>query len=547
MSMSNAQDYHGTITALDALFAPWNRSDQPGLVVGVRRKGRFLYRRAFGMASLEAAVANSVNTRMRIGSTSKHFLAVLALQLQEEGLFDLDAPIGTYLPELTPPNSEPTVRQLLQHRGGTRCHIDLAFIGHGLLAAPTGSALQTLQAQDGRNFPPGDAMIYNNGGYHLVSLAVSRLAGAPLAEVLKRRLFDPLRMSDTALVLSDYVMTPGIASFHLPSAEGWRRGLFLSHEILGEGGIVSTIDDMMKWADHLQSRVPGSGETILNALIDAPAERDGSSGYYGLGLMTRSYRGMAVLNHPGSVIGGSSDFVCVPDQALEIVIMSNGAPGAVPPLLSNRVMDIVLDEQLASAPLPVDPTGHHEWLGHYGSRKTGMVYGLQVLNDVLCLRVAQYAVPDPLDRCAENWLSTGLNGLGTISVHCDRLDDGTASLRVRFSGREEVLERISSAENLQVSGPDGVEAAYESPESGLSATITRRQGQLILDMRDRWGVAEFDLCPLGGEWLEMRSHPDPDQFGAILWFPDGWEAGFTLNSARTRNLHFRRLEERNEP
>lgn len=499
------------------------------------------------MASLETAVANSVHTRMRIGSTSKHFLAVLALQLQEEGLLDLDAPIGTYLPELKTPNSEPSARQLLQHRGGTRCHIDLAFIGHGLLAASIGSALQTLQAQDGRNFPPGEAMIYNNGGYHLVSLAVSRLAGVPFAEVLKRRLFDPLRMSDTALVPSDYVMTPGIASFHLPSDEGWRRGLFLSHEILGEGGIVSTVDDMMKWAGYLQSRDPNAGEAILNSLIDVPAELDGSPGYYGLGLMTRSYRGMAVFSHPGGVIGGSSDFVCVPDQALEIIIMSNGAPGAVPCLLSNRVMDIVLAEQLAPSPLPVDPKDHHEWLGHYGSKSTGMVYGLQVFKDVLCLRVAQYSVPDPLERGPDNWLSTGLTGLGTISIHCDRLDDGAPSLRVRFSGREEVLERISSVENLQMPGPDDVEAAYESPESGLSATITQQQGRLILDMRDRWGGAEFDLRPLGGEWLEMRSRPDPDQFGATLWFPNGWHGDFTLNSARTRNLHFRRVEERKQP
>jgi D-aminopeptidase len=66
--------------SLDALFAPWDRTDAPGLVVGVARGGQVLYRRGFGMASLEFDVAVTPATRMRIGSTSKHFTALLALQ-----------------------------------------------------------------------------------------------------------------------------------------------------------------------------------------------------------------------------------------------------------------------------------------------------------------------------------------------------------------------------------------------------------------------------------------------------------------------------------
>lgn len=64
---------------LDALFAPWGRTDEPGLVVGVVKDGRLIYRRGFGMASLEHGVANTPTTRMRIGSISKHFTSLLAL------------------------------------------------------------------------------------------------------------------------------------------------------------------------------------------------------------------------------------------------------------------------------------------------------------------------------------------------------------------------------------------------------------------------------------------------------------------------------------
>ena len=105
------------VDVLDALFEPWNRRNAPGFTVGVSLAGRVLYRRGFGMASLETAVANGPATRMRIGSTSKHFTCLLILLLAEDGRIELDAPIGTYISELQGEVGRPTIRQLMLHRG----------------------------------------------------------------------------------------------------------------------------------------------------------------------------------------------------------------------------------------------------------------------------------------------------------------------------------------------------------------------------------------------------------------------------------------------
>ena len=188
---------------LDTLFAPWARTDEPGLVAGVVKDGRLIYRRAFGMASLEHAVANTPTTRMRIGSISKHFTCLLALLLAEESKLDLDQPIRAYIPELAGPGGDPTPRQLMQHRGGSRCYLDLGFIGHGFSLPPLGTVLKAQARQQGRNFAPGEAMIYNNGGYNLVSIAIERVGGAPFEDQLKARLFDVVGMPDTASVPTD--------------------------------------------------------------------------------------------------------------------------------------------------------------------------------------------------------------------------------------------------------------------------------------------------------------------------------------------------------
>lgn len=514
-----------TKARLDALFAPWNRADAPGLIVGIRHVGYGEYRRAFGMASLETGVANALSTRMRIGSTSKHMLAALALTFEDEGLINLDRPIGDYLPQLSAPNAEPTIRQLLQHRGGTRCHIDLGFIGHGMVAPPEGSAWEVLMRQRGRNFLPGSVTCYSNGGYHLVSLALARLGGASLDALLARKLFEPLNMTATSLEPSDHVMIPGTASLHLARQDGrWERGLFPSLEMLGEGGVVSTIGDMLVWAAHIRG---GLGSRLL----DLPIEADGSQGYYGLGLMAQSYRGISTFRHAGTVIGGSCEMVCAPQEALDVVILANGAPGLSPSLLADQVVDIVLATLVHPVAVPPPADAFARWLGDYGSQETGMVYALEEKAGDLHLRAAKYPVTWPLAAESGGWLATGATGVGTIRVRPEQ-----DSIRLRFAGSEERLEKLSPAPF-----DPAIIGRYECAESGLTATIEKSGRGLALQFSDHWGVSTFDLAPLGGPWLHIRSALDPAQFGASLWFPEGWSGHFLLNSARTRGLAFDRV------
>lgn len=534
--MTEIIDLESRLRKVDALFAPWDTSHAPGLVVGIAQRGRTLYRHGFGMASLESAVANSPKTRMRIGSTSKHFLALTALLLQEEGRLDLDDPIGRYLPELKGTNVAPTLRQLLQHRGGTRCHIDLGFLGHGMFAAPVGSALATMARQAGANFAPGEAMIYCNGGYHLISLAVERVTKAPLADVLRERLFEPIGMAATSLVASDYAITPGMACLHLPAADGsWRRGLFPSHELLSEGGIVSTVDDMLAWLAHLRTRDRFGSPETWSQLTSVPTEHDGDAGHYGLGMIVSKYRGVGTMGHPGGVIGGSSEMICVPALGLDIVIMSNGAKDAFPMRLAQDVMDVLIPEKL-SAPIPaLAPAQYVSILGDYASVETGMVYGLEALGESLVLRVAKCPDAVPLEAATDGSLQTGLSFLGGIRL---RPTDGGGSLIVEFAGRRERHARLPtvSASPREVAPIAG---RYYSEECGIAAEFLTSGASTLLRTWDQWGSAESDVIALGGEWLQVRLRAAPEEFGAVIRFEDSATGRcFRLSSARTRGLTF---------
>ena len=536
--MSDTRNQTSLQDRLDTLFAPWNRSDTPGLVLGVALEGRTIYRRAFGMASLETRAANTVATRMRIGSTGKHFTALLLLLLAEEGLMALDEPIRRYIPELTGPGGDPTLRQLMRHRGGSRCYVDLGFLTSGLKPRAPGFALATQCRQRGRNFAPGSAMIYNNGGYHLLSIAAERVAGRPFEQLLAERLFQPLGMAATASIPSDYAITPGIATFHVPSgAGGWRRGLFPSLEIKGEGAIVSTVDDMLRWARHLRQQDTVGSPDSWRQLYTPEAGVDPALGAYALGIRLEHYRGRRTIGHTGGVIGGSCDLLCLPEEQLEVVLLVNGAPG-VTPELTRRAVDIVLGERLGGVEPRPAAADHSSWLGTWWSPDTGMVYGL--VDDAGELKLEVCA---QMPRMALKTTRDGVVLLPEANLGEIRFSGNTdsQSLSIAFGGESHDYVRIDPSAVDRERFDRDFAGRYACPDANATAEIVPSEAGLSMRLRDGFAESVGPVDPLGQDVAELGR--DSEAYGCVidLLRRDGAVVGFRLNSGRTRQLEFHKL------
>ncbi|SDE80237.1 CubicO group peptidase, beta-lactamase class C family [Massilia sp. PDC64] len=378
------------IAALDALFDGHVKSDGPGLVVAAAVDGRVVYRRAFGMACVALGRALAPSTRMRIGSTSKQFTAMAVLLLADEGRVDLDAPLRDYLPELPRYPVEPTVRQVLQHLGGIRDHVsDGMLVDGGRSVKPAGWAWRHLVRQDALNGLPGQRWMYSNGGYHLLSLLAERAGGRPFAELLRDRLFAPLGMHDTALVPSDLAITPGLATLHVPQADGtWRRGAFPHEDLLGEGGIVSTADDLLRWLAELRApRVLGT-PAAWRTLLEPARLADGSALPYLMGLLRLPMRGEVTLQHAGAVVGASCQALTVPARGIDIVVLTNGLPVS-PTAIAGQVLGVLLDAADRPAPEPARPkTRDYAALpGRRYRTPSGMVLAFADADGVLALSV----------------------------------------------------------------------------------------------------------------------------------------------------------------
>jgi D-aminopeptidase len=526
---------------LDELFKPFNRSDAPGLVVGVAKDGKTIYRRAFGLANVEHGVANTPKTRMRIGSTTKHFTALAALLLAEDGKLDLDASIRKYIPELNPGAGEPTLRQLLSHSGGLRCYIDTGFLADGHVVHPAQDALDSQVRQTEANFAPGERMIYCNGGYNLVSLAIERVTGQPFETVMSERIFQPMGMPDTQSIPSDMEVHPGLAGLYVPRDGSWRRGIFVTEGLRGEGAMVSSVDDMLRWLAHLRAakKVVGSAES-WKQLMTPPTLNSGFKAAYALGIILDQYRGVPVIHHGGSVTGGQCQMITAADQALDIIIITNGVP-ANPDDLGNRIMDLILgDEVLAPKAEPVSSEQHKALIGRYRCERSGVVMGLADTDGKLGLSILT-GIPAPLSQTDDGLL---LPFVKTVVGHFVIKETATPGvLEISDSGNPDLFKRLPDEPPTVDEIAPLLGGSFYAPDLEATAGFKREGEALELRIQGPYGRSIWALEPMGDETLSM-TFKGKTPWRAVVNIRRAGDgiSGFSITSLRTRSLRFERQD-----
>ncbi|WP_162932661.1 serine hydrolase domain-containing protein [Solimonas sp. K1W22B-7] len=545
-----------TIQKLDELFKPWSRSDAPGLVVGVSHRGQAIYRRGFGLASIEHARANTPATRMRIGSTTKHFCSFGIMLLAEEGKLDIHQPVRTYLPELANVSGEPTLLQLMHHTGGLRDPMFAAFLlnrgnyGH----MPAGGGLQLLARFTDLNFAPGERMAYSNAGYLLLTFVTERVSGLTWEEFMTRRVFAPMGMNETALLRSDMDIVPNMATLHMPLPDGrWRRGIYPTDEVLGSGGMISTIDDMLAWVAHLRgSRKKVGSEATWARMLERQTYRSGMQAGYGLGIARDSHRGIETIHHAGATFGSQCQMLTVPQHELDIVIMANRMDASAP-ALALKVVDTVLEDQgLAPPVMPAPAAEFPSVRGRWYSRQSRTLLSIaprQVQPEAPeVLLLSMYHAPTAILQKAGDGLAMPDGPMSMIEIRT--LPEGStppALLDVHITGELERFERLPDTPPTAEELAPALAGRYRYAGFGAELEIVLREGKLFIDFLPEVGMARWELEPLSADVLgcgTFHSIPAPSlpTFASLsIERKDGKVTGLWIGMDRVRNLRFDRV------
>ena len=231
-----------------------NRDRIPGVALLVMRAGRVERSAGYGLANVEHGVPVTRATMFQSGSLGKHFTAAAVLLLAERGRLSLDDRIDKYLPAGPPGWEAITIRQLLEHTSGIRDSEDGGEIFDLRHEYSDAELLRVLQSYP-LDFAPGSRWKYNNSGYILAGIVVTRVAGMFYGDFLARELFQPLAMH-TARIISDSDIVPNRAAGYVRTAGGIRNQDFASAALnaTADGSLYLSLEDWSTWVAALDTR-----------------------------------------------------------------------------------------------------------------------------------------------------------------------------------------------------------------------------------------------------------------------------------------------------
>jgi len=323
----------------DAVNNPDNKF--PGALLYVSSPEIGTWAGAEGLSNIETATAMRPDNQFRAASILKSFIAVVILQLTEEGRFLLDDSMTAMLPESVTTrfseSSKITVRMLLNHTSGIPDWLTGALMGE-IAADPQriwkiDEYLEVAAAQE-PSFSPGESWQYSNTNYNLLGLVIEQATGRSWREEIHERIIEPLSLENTQLP------EPGDLSFSDNHAHGYvdmggRQMDFtkIDSSMAGAAGghaLITTTSDLARFLNAVLA-----GELFQNAgtldemleFTEVPVDVEALkyAAGYGLGVMKFLLPGnVEMLGHAGTTGGFQSFVYYLPAQNITVSgIMNN--------------------------------------------------------------------------------------------------------------------------------------------------------------------------------------------------------------------------------
>lgn len=311
--------------AADSILNKYIESGQfLGVSVGFYKENCGSYTAGAGFSSKrDQAEANGMMLS-RIASITKPMTAIAIMQLFEQGLIDLDAPVQTYLADL-PKTSEldVTTRQLLGHTAGIPHYASkldaISFTHYDSLTA----AADVIAAMGLAN-SPGEVFSYSSYGYTLLGVIVEKVSGLSFEEYLNRNIWQTAGMLNTSLERDE--VYPNKSRLYIKVGSAYLRSPYTDLSIIyPAGGVQSTADDLLKFGDAILKDKLVSRAT-LEMMIDvsdslAPAAGDDP---YGLGWVVHHHPDVGrIIAHSGAQPGVSGYFEILLDKGIVVSTLSN--------------------------------------------------------------------------------------------------------------------------------------------------------------------------------------------------------------------------------
>lgn len=308
----------------------------------IARSGRIVFQKAYGLADREKHIANTLDTRFRIGSMNKMFTATAILQLAGEGKLDLAAPLGKYLPDY--PNKDVatkvTIRHLLTHTGGTGDIFTPEYEKQRPEIRDLTDYIKLFGSR-GPEFEPGSKWAYSNYGFVLLGIVIQKVSGMSYYDYVRTHIFLPAGMRDTDS-LPESETVPNRSVGYMRKNDSWVSNVdTLPWRPSSAGGGYSTVGDLFRFAEALSSGKLVKPELFaqMTSKQAGAAQMPASEGY-GFGMMVSEEPQGKRFGHGGGAPGMNGELRVYPRTNTVVVVLANLDPPA-----ASRLADL-FDERM---------------------------------------------------------------------------------------------------------------------------------------------------------------------------------------------------------
>ncbi|KAF0974923.1 hypothetical protein FDP41_005357 [Naegleria fowleri] len=352
---------------LDLIFQSFKETvSSPGMQIAISQNGSLIYNQCFGFSNVENRIPVHENTKFRIASISKPISSVALALMIEKGLVNLDKPIFHYLSEESKKKipseliykgekfNTITLRQLASHLSGVRDYNDVEkeFMSWTKNYRSIIDACEMF-IQDELVNKPGDKYSYSTYGYTLMSAVMEDILKAQsenpsltletkiflqnakdFKSFCKKHIFDVLEMNNTTFDEKDKIIY-NRSSFYMRDTSGENAYELLnvpsvdnSYKWAG-GGMLSTCQDLLKFANGLQKLLPPSQyrQLIDQTLWISQKTNEGLPTQYGIGFVVKTIRlngkEEKLVYHTGGACGCCSILWMVPSRGISIAMIVN--------------------------------------------------------------------------------------------------------------------------------------------------------------------------------------------------------------------------------
>jgi CubicO group peptidase (beta-lactamase class C family) len=526
-----AQTRQDTLALIDqamSIYLPHN----PGAQLSIKRNGAIIFSKAYGMADLERDIPLSLRSKIEAGSVSKQFTAAAILLLEQQGKLSLNDDVRKYIPELPDYGKVITLEQMMHHTSGLR--------DWGAVAALTGwgrttktytneDALDIIIAQKALNNLPGAEFIYSNSNYTLLAITVNRVSGQSLAAFTNQNIFIPADMTNTQWRDHHNRIVKDRAIAYALTENGYET-LMPNEDAYGNGGLITTTEDLLKWNDFYLSGKFGTPSLLTNQ-TKVVAYNNGKMNDYGAGLFIQKFKRQNLLHHSGATAGYRAFLDLFPDTNLSIAFLSNTSQFDTSRIsLVTMLRNIFIAETSQTKSdkdennLPVSKSTLSKYAGWYSNDRDGRAVKILVKDDRLFLdnrllipqseTMFKIMVPSPtfvhiIDSEKKLQVSTEVDTVSYSKAESPKVD-------------HEYLNQYTGE--------------FYSAETNSTSKIYIKEGKLMIHLKSNH---DYELIPTYTDGFNISG------LGGNLYFVKDKNNGIVtmkVSNSRARNIAFEKLK-----